>query len=155
MTPLPPATPKAPAAAPAPTAVSETPATPPPRSTGTDTLAMAAQPSSGSKNPTVRSLIEQSDKQVQSGQLDAAAAVLERGLGIAPTDPYLWSRLAGIRLRQGEYDQAASLASRSNTLAGADKALQRSNWNLIGQALESSGDLRGAEAARTKAAQLP
>ena len=40
---------------------------------------------------------------------------LERALRIEPRNPSLWHELAGVRLLEGHYEQADSLAQRSNS----------------------------------------
>jgi hypothetical protein len=44
-----------------------------------------------------------------------------------------------VRLKQGEYAQAESLAARSNSWAGGDSALRAENQRLIEQAREAAG----------------
>jgi len=68
-----------------------------------------------------------------------AAASLERALRIEPRNPRLWNELAQVRLRQGQYAQAESLAARSNSWAGNDSALRADNARIIAEAREISG----------------
>jgi hypothetical protein len=44
-----------------------------------------------------------------------------------------------VRLKQGEYAQAESMAARSNAWAGNDSALRAENQRLIEQAREAAG----------------
>ena len=88
---------------------------------------------------------------VRAARLGAAAAPTDRALRIAPREARLWQQLARIRLQQGQYQQAESLAARSNTWAGSDSALRAQNWNLIAQARDARGDSAGARAALQKA----
>jgi tetratricopeptide (TPR) repeat protein len=74
-------------------------------------------PPVGARNPAVVSLEATARQQHQSGDLEHAAASLERALRIDPDDPELWLSLAKIRLDQGRRDQAAGLARRAETLA--------------------------------------
>jgi hypothetical protein len=46
--------------------------------------------------------------------------------------------LARVRLKQGQYAQAKSVAARSNSWAGSDNALRAENWRLIAEARELS-----------------
>jgi Tfp pilus assembly protein PilF len=69
-----------------------------------------------------------------AGRLANAAASLERALRIEPRNPRLWQELARVRLKQGEYAQAESLAARSNAWAGGDEPLRAENLRLIEQA---------------------
>jgi Tfp pilus assembly protein PilF len=84
---------------------------------------------------------------VAAGRLANAAASLERALRIEPRNARLWQELARVRLKQGEYAQAESVAARSNSWAGSDNRLRAENWRLIAQAREARGDAAGARAA--------
>jgi predicted Zn-dependent protease len=82
----------------------------------------------------VKALLRQADAQRAAGDLVSAAATLERGVRIEPRNPYLWNRLARIRLEQGQFSQAESLAAKSNLLAGDLPALLGDNRRIIGEA---------------------
>ncbi len=84
--------------------------------------------------PAVRTLLRKAEAQHAAGDLNSAAATLERGLRIEQRDPHLWNRLARIRLDQGNSAQAAGLAAKSNALAGGDEALRRDNARIIAAA---------------------
>lgn len=99
-------------------------------------------------------LLESADKYVKSKQLDKAGAALERALRIEPRNPGIWHDLAQIRLHQGQYQQAESLASKSNNLAEGNRGLQSRNWKIIGVARKSAGNTLGAEEAEARASQL-
>lgn len=104
-----------------------------------------------SRNTAVVALLEKSQTQSSAGQWDAASASLERALRIEPRNPALWQELARVRLGQGDYRQAETLAAKSNSLAGGDRRLRAENWRIIGQARKKSGDLPGAKAAFERA----
>ncbi len=55
-------------------------------------------------------------------------------LRIKPRDAFLWHRLAQIRLQQGQYGLAESLAQKSSALARDDTQLQMKNTRLLKQA---------------------
>jgi Tfp pilus assembly protein PilF len=78
--------------------------------------------------------MENARADVAAGRLATAAASLERALRIEPRNPRLWHELAQVRLRQGQFAQAASLAQRSNAWVGSDTALREANDRLIEQA---------------------
>ncbi|MGH8528105.1 MAG: hypothetical protein ACREXY_28955, partial [Gammaproteobacteria bacterium] len=59
-----------------------------------------------------------------------------------------------VRLQQRQFAQAASLAAKSNALAGSNRQLQISNWDTIAQAKEQLGDAAAAHAAKEKARAL-
>jgi tetratricopeptide (TPR) repeat protein len=107
----------------------------------------------------VQVLERRADDQLRAGDLAGAAASLERALRIAPRDADLWSRLAQVRERQGQFGQAADLASKSNSLIGNSRpGLSYENWSLIARVRRAVGDLAGARAAeghaRTQALRL-
>ncbi len=105
-------------------------------------------------NQAVTALLDSADKYVKSNQLDKAGASLERALRIEPRNAGIWHDLAQIRLHQGQYQQAESLASKSNSLAGSNRALQSRNWKLIASARKATGNAPGADEAEAQSAQL-
>jgi Tfp pilus assembly protein PilF len=80
------------------------------------------------------SLLAKVDTQEKAQHWEQAAALLERALRIAPRDAYLWHRLASVRLKQGQYRLAESLAQKSNALARDNAELQQENTRLINEA---------------------
>ena len=92
--------------------------------------------------------------EVAAGRLANAAASLERALRIEPRNPRLWRELALVRLKQGDYVQAESVAARSNSWAGNDNTLRAENWRLIAQAREARGDADGAQKALDTAGKI-
>src|SRR5512134_1687977 len=104
-------------------------------------------PPAAIENPAVASLMDGARADVAAGRLVNAAASLERALRIEPRNPRLWQELARVRLKQGDYAQAESVAARSNSWAGGDNRLRAENWRLIAQAREARGDAAGARAA--------
>ena len=99
-------------------------------------------------------MLENADKYVKSNQLDKAGAALERALRVEPRNAGIWHDLAQIRLHQGQYSQAESLASKSNNLASGNRTLQSRNWKVIASARKAAGNAAGAEEAEAQAAQL-
>ena len=87
----------------------------------------------------VAGLMKSARSDSAAGRLSTAAASLERALRIEPRNPRLWHELARVRLKQGEYAQAESMAARSNAWAGNDSALRAENQRLIEQAREAAG----------------
>ena len=86
----------------------------------------------------IAGLMESARADSAAGRLANAAASLERALRIEPRNPRLWQELARVRLMQGEYAQAESLAARSNSWAGSDSALRAENQRLIEQARQAA-----------------
>lgn len=82
----------------------------------------------------VTTLLAKSTVQIEAREWEKAAALLERALRIEPRNARLWQRLAEVRLSQGQYAQAESLAIKSNALAPKDQALQARNAQIIQQA---------------------
>lgn len=76
------------------------------------------------------SLVALADKQAAAGDYASAAAQLERALRIRPQDPVLWQKLAWLRLQSGDFEQAATLASRSDSLAGNNAAVREQNRRI-------------------------
>jgi Flp pilus assembly protein TadD len=74
---------------------------------------------------------QQAGELVGQGRPEAAARVLERGLRIAPKDGWLWSDLAEIRLNQGRFDQAATMARKAGALARNNPALRERTRRII------------------------
>ncbi|QJQ20402.1 tetratricopeptide repeat protein [Pseudomonas sp. SK] len=76
-------------------------------------------------------LIETASQQYAEGLLDQAAATLERALQIQPNNPATLHYLGVLRLQQGQFEQAETLALRSNLRVGANHALRSRNQQLI------------------------
>jgi tetratricopeptide (TPR) repeat protein len=109
---------------------------------------------SGESLPAVQSLVESARTATAEGRNDDAAAYLERALRLQPDDPALWMELARTRRAQGQWDQAVSLALRSNSLASGDEDLLKSNWTFIAECRRAQGDEEGALDAEAKAASI-
>ena len=115
---------------------------------------VSAKPAAPSENVAVAGLMQSARSDAAAGRLPNAAATIERALRIEPRNPRLWQELARVRLKQGEYAQAESVAARSNSWAGSDNTLRVENWRLIAQAREARGDPKGAQAALETAARI-
>lgn len=104
-------------------------------------------PAPAIESAAIASLMDGARQDVAAGRLANATASLERALRIEPRNPRLWQELARVRLKQGEFAQAESVAARSNSWAGGDNRLRAENWRLIAQSREARGDAAGARAA--------
>ncbi len=113
----------------------------------------ALPPVSG--NRAVVALLERARQEADSGRRESAGASLERALRIEPRNAWLWHELARLRLTQGQYAQAVSLALKSNSLGTRQRDLQTLNWHLIADARIAQGDTSGAAQARKLAEQAP
>ena len=111
-------------------------------------VAVSTQP------PAVVALLQQAEQQANAGDLESAAASLERAIRIDPRNPVIWFHLATVRLSQGEPSQAEQLATKSNSLAPGNYAQQSRNWLLIAQARRQLNNSSGAAAAEQRAREL-
>jgi len=102
----------------------------------------------------VVALLDQAEQQANAGELESAAASLERAIRIDPRNPVLWYHLATVRLSQGESAQAEQLAVKSNSFAAGNRTQQARNWRLIAQARREQNDTGGAAAAEQRAREL-
>lgn len=91
----------------------------------------AERKASPQSNNASTTLIESASQQYADGQLDQAAATLERALHIQPNNPATLHYLGVLRLQQGQYQQAEALAARSNMRVGHNVALRNRNFQLI------------------------
>jgi predicted Zn-dependent protease len=113
-----------------------------------EAAAIAPVPKSDmSGNKAVIALLDRAQTDNDSGQREAAGASLERALRIEPRNPWLWLELAQVRLAQGQYEQAITLAGKSNSFAGHQSRVQAANWQVIGKARVAQGNSAGAEQA--------
>lgn len=99
----------------------------------------------------VLALLTTASQQQGGGDLNGAAASLERAQRIAPREPQVLYKLAQVRLAQGDAAQAEQVARRGLTLAGGRPTLQASLWDLIAKCRQQQGDAAGAAEARQKA----
>ena len=77
-------------------------------------------------------LLEEVDTAVAQGELERAAALVERALRIEPRDAFLWYRLASIRAQQGRASEAAGFARRALSFSTSDPALTQQINALLG-----------------------
>jgi tetratricopeptide (TPR) repeat protein len=82
---------------------------------------------------------------------ELAGATLERAIRIEPRNPWLWHRLAVLRLQEGRHSLAIELAKKSNVLARGNRRLVAGNWLLIAKARAGLRDAEGAARARARA----
>jgi len=105
-------------------------------------------------NPAVLALLDDAGRYANDGELEQAAAALERALRIDPRNAGIWHDLGEIQFHQGDYAQAEAKAMRSNALAASNTDLQRRNWQLIAKARRARGDTAGAAQAAERAGAL-
>lgn len=102
----------------------------------------------------VMSLLNSADTQVHSGNPSRAAAILQRALNIEPRNPFIYQRLAAVRLAQKQFQQAEELAYKSNSLASNNPFVQADNWLLIAESRRLRGDSTGQQQAMARVEQL-
>ena len=136
-----------------PTATPSPPPSPPPPQP-TIQLPAATNHLAASSNGGVVALLGKADDQTAAGQIDDAAATLERALRIEPENGRLWHELASVRLRQGNLDAAVSIAQKSNSFARNQRDLQARNWRLIAVARQKQGQSQAAAEALVHARAL-
>lgn len=107
-----------------------------------------------SNNPAVVALLDRAQLDTDAGRREAAGASLERGLRIEPRNAWLWQELAQLRLTQGQYAQAISLAQKSMSFAAREPRLLALDWRVIGNARVAQGNTTEAELAFQRATEL-
>jgi hypothetical protein len=94
---------------------------------------------SGRGNEAVLALLEDAERELRAGRPEQASVALERALRIEPRNPTVWHYLGLARLDLGDYAQAEVMASRSHSLAPADRTLRAYNARLVATARQASG----------------
>ncbi|MGH8554319.1 MAG: tetratricopeptide repeat protein [Gammaproteobacteria bacterium] len=92
---------------------------------------ISVEPAASTVSRAVAALLRLARSQADAGHGEQAAATLERALRIEPRNPWLWHRLAVLRLQQGYWDRAAELAKKSNLLARNHRRLLMGNLEVI------------------------
>lgn len=98
----------------------------------------------------VTSLMKQAREAKAAGEPEKAAGSLERALRIEPRNYFVWSMLAQVYLDQKQYEQAVSVAGKSNSLARGNVYVELENWRTISNALSAQGDTLGALQAQSR-----
>lgn len=102
----------------------------------------------------VVSLMRQSSTARSQGQFELAASQLERAQRIEPRNYFVWSALAKVYLDQEQYDQAISVAGKSNSLARGNVYVEVENWKTIAAARRAQGDSIGALQAESRVGEI-
>lgn len=102
-------------------------------------------------SPVVGALVSAANQNSKAGDLDSAAASIERAIRIEPRNATLLYKLAVLRLQQSKPRLAEDLAKKSALLAASNNALKKHCWLLIAHARELQQDFAGAKEARLKA----
>jgi predicted Zn-dependent protease len=99
----------------------------------------------------VGALVLAADQNSRAGDLETAAASIERAIRIEPRNATLFYKLALLKLKQSKPRLAEDLAKKSALLASTDNTLKKHCWLLIAHAREIQGNLTGAKEAQEKA----
>jgi tetratricopeptide (TPR) repeat protein len=99
-----------------------------------------------------RALVSQATTQESSGELEAAAATLERAVRIEPRNPLVWIELARLRLLMQSPREADGLARRALSLSTDDPRASASALRVLAQSLRAEGRNDEAREAEQKAA---
>ena len=133
----------------------------PPSAGGDQQLAMVNRPlpnvpksAEEISKPPVLALIRQARQARSSGRPDQAQANLERALRIDQRDYFAWSALAATYLDQKNYEQAISVAQKSNSLARGNIYVELDNYRVMQLAREALGDPGGALQAQARADEI-
>lgn len=102
------------------------------------------------KETVIASLIKDAKQYSTQGKTEQAVAIIERALRIEPKNALLWHQLAVLRMQQHQWQQAISMARKSNALAGENKRLKSDNWALIAAAYDALGKKDKANEARNR-----
>jgi tetratricopeptide (TPR) repeat protein len=105
-------------------------------------------------NAAVLSLLNQAREQRSAGNFDQAAAALERAVRIEPRNYFVWAALAQVHLDQHSFDEAETVAQRSNSLAHGNLYVEVENWKTIAAARNGRGDAGGAQDAQAKVDEM-
>lgn len=100
--------------------------------------------------PAVLSLLRSAQGARAAGQYAQAAGSLERALRIEPRNYFVWSTLADTYLRQKNFDQAISVAQKSNSLGRGNVYVEQENWRVIRDARTGNGNVAGAADAQAR-----
>lgn len=102
-------------------------------------------------SPAIGALVSVANQNTKSGDLELAAASIERAIRIEPRNATLFYKLAVLRLKQAKPGLAEDLAKKSALLAATDDTLKKHCWLLIAHAREVQQDVSGAKEAQSKA----
>jgi tetratricopeptide (TPR) repeat protein len=102
----------------------------------------------------VAALIRQAQQARAAGQTGQAQGKLERALKIEPRNYFAWSALAACYLDQQDYEQAISVAGKSNSLARGNIYVELENYRVLQQARTALGDSAGALRAQARADEI-
>ena len=86
----------------------------------------------------IKALLKQSDTQYLNNDFTGSLATLERAIRINPRHAEVWSRMAQVYLKQGEFEQAREHAKRSNSVIKDNALLREFNNKIISSPLQDT-----------------
>ena len=101
-----------------------------------------------------RALVSQAQTQMATKNYVVAASSLERALRIEPDNPLLWIELGKVRLAEGNYVQAESMARKAVPMSVNAPRAQSSAWQLIAESYRARGKNIEAQEAQSRADSL-
>jgi tetratricopeptide (TPR) repeat protein len=128
--------------------ISEAPVIPTPVMPDASQLASFPKSAESISSSAVISLLKHANEAREAGQPGQATAALERALRIEPRNYFVWSALATTYLQSKDYEQAESVAKKSNSLARGNIYAEQENWRVIREVRVAVGDAEGATAAQ-------
>ena len=84
--------------------------------------------------PVVKKLLKRASHKFDEKDYHSTVSLLEQAIDISPNNPFIWQRLAMVRLKQQNYPQAEQLAVKSNVLGESNDELRMTNWQIIAEA---------------------
>lgn len=103
---------------------------------------VAEAPGGGTTTPTPTAsatLLAQSRSARSAGDYVAAGAAIERALRIEPNNAALWLEYGELRLAEGDFEQAETLARKSASLAGENRVARDAAAQLIADVQHARG----------------
>lgn len=129
---------------------SEAPAAPVPVPPDTSMLVTYPKTAESISGPAVLSLLKKASEARAAGQPGQATSTLERAVRIEPRNYFVWSALATTYLQSKVYEQAESVAKKSNSLARGNVYVEQENWRVIHAVRIALGDAEGAAQAQLR-----
>lgn len=102
----------------------------------------------------VAALLRQARDLRAASKPEQAQGRIERALKIEPRNYFAWSALAATYLDQRNYEQAASIAGKSNSLARGNIYVELENYRILQEARQALGQSDAAFQARARADEI-
>lgn len=83
-----------------------------------------------------------------------AASTIERAMRIEPNNPLLWIEYSRVRMSEGNYSQAETMARKALMLANGDPHAQGMAWRALADSLRAQDKNNQAQQADARADAL-